>query len=84
MRPAGLPSQFHLDLPTSGEAADEPLGMVLVDRGYRVVTPTVVMTGACGDIDPLRDGASPVHVSASLSNRSGWRPTRSSAPRCPA
>ena len=62
----GLPSQFHLDLPTSGEAADDPLGMLLVDRGYRVVTPTVVMTGACGDIDPLRDGAAPVHVSASL------------------
>jgi ribosomal protein S18 acetylase RimI-like enzyme len=62
----GLPSQFHLDLPTSGEAADDPLGMLLVDRGYRVVTPTLVMTGACGDIDPLRDGAAPVHVSASL------------------
>jgi N-acetylglutamate synthase len=62
----GLPSQFHLDLPASGEAADEPLGMVLVDRGYRVVTPTVVMTGASSDIDPLRDGAAPVHVSASL------------------
>ena len=57
----------HLDLPPSGDAADEPVGMVLVERGYRVVTPTVVMTGASADIDPLRDGASPVHVSASLS-----------------
>jgi ribosomal protein S18 acetylase RimI-like enzyme len=63
----GLPPRFHLDLPPSGDAADEPLGMVLLDRGYRVVTPTVVMTGASADIDPLRDGASPVHVSASLS-----------------
>jgi ribosomal protein S18 acetylase RimI-like enzyme len=61
-----LPSQFHLDLPPSGEATDEPLGMILVDRGYQVVTPTVVMTGASSDVDPLRDGAAPVHVSASL------------------
>jgi N-acetylglutamate synthase len=50
----GLPSRFHLDLPPTGDPADEPLGMVLVDRGYHVVTPTVVMR------------ASPVHVSVSL------------------
>jgi GNAT superfamily N-acetyltransferase len=62
----GLPSLFHLDLPAGGDAADDPLGMVLVDRGYEVVTPTVVMTGASSDIEPLRDGAAPVHVSASL------------------
>ena len=62
----GLPSQFHLDLPASGAAADEPLGAVLVQGGYQLVTPTVVMTGASSDVDPLHDGAAPVHVSASL------------------
>lgn len=62
----GLPSQVHLDLPSSRDAADDPLGMLLLERGYRVITPTVVMTGASSDIDPLRDGAAPVHVSASL------------------
>ncbi len=62
----GLPSQVHLDLPSTRDAADDPLGMLLLERGYRVVTPTVVMTGASSDIDLLRDGAAPVHVSASL------------------
>jgi GNAT superfamily N-acetyltransferase len=62
----GLPPQFHLDLPPSGDRAEDPLGTVLVEGGYHVVTPTVVMTGASSDVDPLRDGAAPVHVSASL------------------
>ena len=62
----GLPSQFHLDLPSTGAPADDPLGMLLVDAGYDVVTPTLVMTGASSDIDRLPDGAAPVHVSASL------------------
>ena len=62
----GLPPLFHVDLPQSGEAADQPLGMVLLDRGYTAVAPTVVMTGASSDIEPLRDGAAPVHVSAAL------------------
>lgn len=62
----GLPPQFHVDLPRSGEAADEPLGLVLLDRGYVTVAPTVVMTGASSDLDPLHDGAAPVDVSASL------------------
>jgi GNAT superfamily N-acetyltransferase len=62
----GLPSQFHLDLPSSGQAADDPLGRVLVDRGYEVVTPTVVMTGASSHIGRLPDGAALVHVSGSL------------------
>ena len=62
----GLPPLFHVDLPQSGEAADQPLGLVLLDRGYTAVAPTVVMTGASSDIEPLRDGAAPVHVSAAL------------------
>lgn len=62
----GLPSQFHVDVPRNGEAADEPLGLVLLDRGYSAVAPTVVMTGAASDIQPLRGGAAPVDVSASL------------------
>ena len=62
----GLTSQFHLDLPSTGAAADDPLGMLLVGAGYDVVTPTLVMTGASSDIDRLPDGAAPVHVSASL------------------
>jgi ribosomal protein S18 acetylase RimI-like enzyme len=62
----GLPSQFHVDLPRSGQAADEPLGLVLLDRGYVAVAPTVVMTGASSDIEPLRDDAAQVDVSASL------------------
>lgn len=62
----GLPSQFHVDLPRGGTAADEPLGWVLLDRGYVAVSPTVVMTGATSDIQPLRGAAAPVDVSASL------------------
>lgn len=61
-----LPSQFHLDLPSSGHAANGPLGTVLVDRGYHVVTPTDVMTGATSDVGPLRDGVTRVDVAAAL------------------
>jgi ribosomal protein S18 acetylase RimI-like enzyme len=62
----GLPAQFHVDLPPSREAADEPLGLVLLDRGYAAVAPTVVMTGASSDLEPLHDGAASVDVSATL------------------
>jgi GNAT superfamily N-acetyltransferase len=60
-----LPSQLHLDLPSTGRAADDPLGRRLVDRGYEVVTPTVVMTGASSDVG-RPDAATTVHATASL------------------
>ncbi len=62
-----LPPRFHVDLPPGGEAEDDPLGGRLVAGGYQVVQPTLVMTGATADVDPLLDGAAPVTVEASLS-----------------
>ncbi len=65
----GLPPRVHLVLPPSGDAADDPLGAMLVARGYHVVQPTLVMTAAAADIDPLLDDAAPVAVEATLSAR---------------
>ncbi len=61
-----LPSQFQLGLPPTGEAPEDPLGVQLVDRGYAVVAPTVVMTGASSDIGRPGDSAAPVDVSTTL------------------
>lgn len=65
----GLPPQFHLVLPPSGAVADDPIGALLLGRGFHVVHPTLVMTGATSDIDPLHDGAAPVTVEATLTPR---------------
>lgn len=65
----GLPPRFSLSLPVSGDAAHDPLGKTLVGRGYRVVQPTLVMTGASSDIDPVGGDAAPVTVETSLSPR---------------
>lgn len=61
-----LPPRFHVDLPPSHDARDDPLGSSLLARGYGLESPTLVMTGASSDVDPLRNGAAPVTVSASL------------------
>lgn len=65
----GLPPRFHLVRPPSGEVGDDGLGSRLKGLGYRMVQPTLVMTGAAADIDPLRDGAAPVTVEATLTSR---------------
>ena len=64
-----LPPRFHLVLPPSGAVTDDALGARLDHGGYRLVHPTLVMTGAASDIEPTRDGAAPVTVEATLSPR---------------
>ncbi len=64
-----LPPQVHLVLPESGDPADDPLGALLVERGYRLRQPSVVMTAAATDIGRLHDGAAPVVVEADLTPR---------------
>ena len=51
-----LPPPFQLVLPPSGRRGGRPARRAAGARGYRVVQPTLVMTGATSDIDPLRDG----------------------------
>ena len=65
-----LPPSFQVVLQASGSASDDGLGTELEERGYRMVKPTRVMTGAASDIDPRHDGdAAPVTVEATLSPR---------------
>jgi ribosomal protein S18 acetylase RimI-like enzyme len=62
----GLPPQFHIDIPSTGKVADDSLGSELLSAGYAVVAPTLVMTGATSDIQPLPGKAPEVTVSPSL------------------
>lgn len=52
---------------------DDPLGAELLSRGYRVVQPTLTMTGASGGIPALGDGSPPVSMEAEL--RLDWLQT---------
>jgi len=65
----GLPPCLQLALPPSGEPSDDPLGARLVEAGYRLEQPTLVMTGAAADVDPLRADAVPMTVDATLTAR---------------
>jgi N-acetylglutamate synthase len=68
-----LPSRFQVVLPPSRDPADDPddgaVGRRLLARGYRLAQPTLVMTGATSDLQPLHDGAAAVTVEATLSPR---------------
>lgn len=64
-----LPSKWQLPLPPGGGAAEGALGAQLLDRGYTVRLPTLVMTGASSDVSSqaaLTDSSVPVTVDASL------------------
>lgn len=72
----GLPPQVHLVLPAGdspGEPADDPaddaLGALLLDRGYRLRQPSLVMTAAAADLGPRRDVAPTVTVEDTLTQR---------------
>lgn len=61
-----LPPKWQLPLPPGGEAAEGALGAQLMDRGYTVRLPTLVMTGASSDVAALTESSVPVTVDASL------------------
>jgi GNAT superfamily N-acetyltransferase len=62
----GLPSRFQVVLPPGRDPADDGFGSELLARGYRLAQPTLVMTGAASDVEPLHAGAA-VTVEATLS-----------------
>ena len=62
-----LPTLFHLDLPAGGgDVEDDPLGSLLLRRGYAVEAPSVVMTGAALDIGPPPAQSAPVSADGEL------------------
>lgn len=62
-----LPPLWQVPVPASGELAEDRLAADLLDRGYRVEAPTLVMTGASSDVRSLTEASVPVTVAASLS-----------------
>lgn len=69
----GLPPRFQLAQPSGSAAVRDDLDAELSGRGYSQAQPSLVLTGASGDIEPLTDGSAPVHVDASL--RESWLQT---------
>lgn len=62
----GLPARFALAGPVGFAVADDPLGALLLDRGYTIASPALNLTAASASVAGADPGGPPVHVGEGL------------------
>jgi GNAT superfamily N-acetyltransferase len=78
----GLPAKLTLAGPVGFDAAEDPLGAVLLDRGYRVGSLTMALTAATATVAAADPGGPEVLTSADLDEAwlDTYRDTRTTVP----